>query len=189
MTKSLRSDYLYYDAGYSQTPPRMYWGRLDRLDSIKHFMFESSVWPDRELGWAIFPDYFRKNHSLLPRPGSECEIALDEKSFEFKAIKVGVNLPAKITVTSRDEFEGEDYRIRAGTIVLYCPKFPRSLRSWLDSYFAVDRMLEEESKIVSVTGGGIIVFVEVLKVHEAYSVRPALHYYPNHVRDKSLLSP
>ncbi|MCJ7463206.1 MAG: hypothetical protein MUO81_00445 [Thermoplasmata archaeon] len=182
----LKSGNLYYDAGYSQRPPRSHWGRMDSLVSIKHFIFEAYVWQDSEYGLAIYPDYWKKNYALLPGLGMPCEIILDGIRSEFRVAEIGTRMPDTIKSTQEGEWNAEDYR--EGTVrIVYCPTSPDSLRSWLDGYFEVDQLLEEERKSVPFLGGGISIFVEVLEAGRAYSIRPAIHFHPYHVRDKSVL--
>jgi hypothetical protein len=107
---------------------------------------------------------------------------------EFKVIELGTEVPSKIVATPDGGLKAEQLRWRI-LRVTYSPKSPESIRIWLDRYFDVNQILEEESKIVAVTGGGIIVFVEAIEMQRTYSLRPALHYYPYQVRDKSLLDP
>jgi len=180
----LKPGILYHNAGYSQLPPRPYWGKLDYLKSIKNFIFGAYIWNHDEYGWSIFPDW-KKNYAYLPAPRKSCKIVFDNVNYNFEVVKIKYRRPTIMEVVN-GETKLKGWR-RGTERILHCPGSLKALFEWANKYFKVEEICKVHNESVAFSGGGISIFVEVIEPRKSYLLRPAFHFYPRHMRDKSML--
>lgn len=183
---ALKPGILYYYAGWQQEPPHNFWGKLDSLKSIKNYMFRSEIRSHKKYGWIIYPDFSKENYAHLPRVDRKCDLSLDGERFEFSVGRILEKKPKKIRINEKGESVPEGWRLETDRIV-YSPRSPEALKIWANKYFDIDAIARKRGHVYEYWDWGISVFMEVIKPKESYSLRPALHFNPRFVRDKTLL--
>ena len=157
---------------------------LGTFEHLQNLWTEVRVYPEDELGWAIYLPEDRHEH--FPKPGDTCAVRLDEIPGRFRVQDV----PRRRLRGGHRSDDGRWISRWEETVtrVVSFPETPAIIKEWLNRYFDIESLVtyyrEKPGWAMPDVDDelSIALFVEVVKRGEEYALHPDVGLYRSFVR-------